>query len=1176
MVKLKKQKLTIILLILLVFNLPSLSATDVTIDGNNIMSNNINGLGFKGFGVLSANGTSALLLDYKAHQLEKYIMLLKILFGGTNPLMTHVKIEMGNDRNNSTGPDPCTMRVANEEANVKRHPAFQLAKDAKKFNPDLKVSLLRWNSPAWANTNDKVYTWYKNTILTAYRTYGYMVDYVNPGLNERAPDLTWTKQYADRVKNDTSGFENQTERNLYNNIKIVISDEVGTGSFGTSLVSDSGLRNLVSVAAFHYNTEDDSAGNFKKLADQYDFEVWNSEAQATFSNSAFRPNNNMRDPSIAGTGIGGINGPLEMGNTIIKGFSHSRRTHFVYQPAIGSFYEGGQYSFKELLSARDPWSGWIHFDAGLVILRHFSFFAKTGWENSTNSKGIWRALPQSSYTGATGTNPINGRNGTPSYLTMASPDKQNFSIVFINDSEYTQNYNLRTINMAYTGNPALEMWETRAADPGKAFNSNYMKYLGDVSANGNGLYSITLKPYSIMTVSTLTNKLNPEITQALPVEAERTVLDTDATGKQQDLSDNILYADDFDYSEIRVPQIDTNGQISGTDSYIESRGGTKSAIPRFTSDRNGAFEAYLPTDSTNYILRQQIDEPTMGLGETWNNGDPITAIGDLRWLNYKASVDVSFENNSVQGGKNYAALGARQQGGGSSHNMNGTPYYLKFWFDGGWMLKVDGTTVANGNVANGSGGVTISGFDTAYNAWHKLALEVVDNQVTAYLDNIKLASYTDTNPRLSGRVDLASGYYYTRFDNLKVETIEGKVPYYSELLDNLEMYDLSATPVKKLIYTGSWAHENGKSMYNYHRTLSTSQSANATLCYTFTGTGIDIIGPNDGSARLEVSLDNQIVETSAATAKTGDTGQTYMIKDLEYAEHTVIFKLISGKLVVDSVGIRTSANPGNIPSPTATAAPTPTPEPQENPVFTGGPYILKGTSDYENLPNGLTDELGDFTIACRVNLPAITPWSRIFDFGSNTSIFMMMTPASGATGLPYFCITLNGTEGEQGLNGSTAFPTNTDQHIAITKKGNTGTLYINGLKIDQNNSMTLSPSDMGNSLYNYIGRSQWEHDPYLEGSIDDFRIYNRAISEAEIKELAEGSQQGMRGDANKDGIINIVDALLIAQHYVGLPITGVFIEKNADVDCSTTINIVDALLVAQFYVKLIDSISCME
>ncbi len=144
----------------------------------------------------------------------------------------------------------------------------------------------------------------------------------------------------------------------------------------------------------------------------------------------------MREPTVAGTGIGGRNSALEMGNTIIKGFTNSRRTNFIYQPAIGSFYEGGQYSFKELVSARDPWSGWLHYDAGIDILRHFSWFAKTGWENSSNTAGIWRAVPQSSYTGATGTNPVIGRNGTPSYLTLAAPDKRNFSTVLMNDSEY--------------------------------------------------------------------------------------------------------------------------------------------------------------------------------------------------------------------------------------------------------------------------------------------------------------------------------------------------------------------------------------------------------------------------------------------------------------------------------------------------------------------------------------------------------------------------------------------------------------------------------------------------------------------------------------------------------------------------------------------------------------------
>src|SRR6185369_1492899 len=526
---------------------------------------------------------------------------------------------------------------------------------------------------------------------------------------------------------------------------------------------------------------------FKKLAEQFDKEVWNSEAQATFGNSSFRPSNNTKDPSVAGTGIGGINGPLEMGNTIIKGFVNSRRSHFVYQPAIGSFYEGGQYSFKELLSARDPWSGWIHYDAALQVLRHFSWFAKTGWENQGNTAGIWRVVPQSSASGATGTNPVNGRNGTPNYLTLAAPDKHHFSTVFVNDSESAKTYQLRTTNMAFEGTPSLELWETTAAEPGKAFNVNHMRYRCSAAGSASNGYMITVKPYSILTATTTVNLSNAAYQIPLPVEGARPVLDTNADGSAPSTSDTLLYADDFDYTKQVVSVIGAGGQVTGTESYVTSRGGSQSVMPRFLCDRNGAFEAYLPSGSSNYVLRQQVDQPSMGLGGTWNDGEPITAVGDNRWLNYKASVDVSFENDSTQSGDNYAAIGARQQGGGSSHTLSGTPYLLKFQFDGSWQLLVDGKSVANGNVASGTGGVTISGFKAAYDAWHNLALEVVDNKISAFLDGTLLTTYTDAKARLSGGVDLASGYYFTRFDNLKVEKVAGSAPYYVELLDNLEL-----------------------------------------------------------------------------------------------------------------------------------------------------------------------------------------------------------------------------------------------------------------------------------------------------------------------------------------------------------------------------------------------------
>jgi hypothetical protein len=58
------------------------------------------------------------------------------------------------------------------------------------------------------------------------------------------------------------------------------------------------------------------------------------------------------------------------------------------------------------------------------------------------------------------------------------------------------------------------------------------------------------------------------------------------------------------------------------------------------------------------------------------------------------------------------------------------------------------------------------------------------------------------------------------------------------------------------------------------------------------------------------------------------------------------------------------------------------------------------------------------------------------------------------------------------------------------------------------------------------------------------------------------------GDVNEDGIVYIVDALMIAQYYVGLNPPG-FNSAHADVNGDGTINIVDALLVAQYDVELI-------
>ncbi len=163
----------------------------------------------------------------------------------------------------------------------------------------------------------------------------------------------------------------------------------------------------------------------------------------------------------------------------------------------------------------------------------------------------------------------------------------------------------------------------------------------------------------------------------------------------------------------------------------------------------------------------------------------------------------------------------------------------------------------------------------------------------------------------------------------------------------------------------------------------------------------------------------------------------------------------------------------------------------------GNAISLNG-SNYASLPKGIVNSADDITIATWVKLDTAITWTRIFDIGNSTSAYMYFSPRI-STGVPRFAIKNGGTE--QVIDGPSAFPLGWT-HIAVTLSGNTGKLYINGDSVSANTGMTINPSELGATINNYIGRSQFA-DPYLKGSIDDFRIYNRALSASEIQAMLQ-------------------------------------------------------------------------
>ncbi|HEY3957205.1 MAG TPA: arabinofuranosidase catalytic domain-containing protein [Streptosporangiaceae bacterium] len=169
----------------------------------------------------------------------------------------------------------------------------------------------------------------------------------------------------------------------------------------------------------------------------------------------------------------------------------------------------------------------------------------------------------------------------------------------------------------------------------------------------------------------------------------------------------------------------------------------------------------------------------------------------------------------------------------------------------------------------------------------------------------------------------------------------------------------------------------------------------------------------------------------------------------------------------------------------------------------GNAVRLSGSGEYAALPSGIVSGLHDFTVSAWVNPSQNTPWSRIFDFGTGTNNYMFLTLSAGGGPLR-FAVTTSGNGNEQQLNDTTTLPLNTWSLVTVTLSGSTGTLYVNGQPVATNTNMTLTPSDLGDTTQNWIGRSQFPADPYLNATVDDFNIYSRALSAAEVAALATG------------------------------------------------------------------------
>jgi hypothetical protein len=175
----------------------------------------------------------------------------------------------------------------------------------------------------------------------------------------------------------------------------------------------------------------------------------------------------------------------------------------------------------------------------------------------------------------------------------------------------------------------------------------------------------------------------------------------------------------------------------------------------------------------------------------------------------------------------------------------------------------------------------------------------------------------------------------------------------------------------------------------------------------------------------------------------------------------------------------------------------------EGPPGGGKALQFDGLNDYVSLPIGaLLSSLTDSTFAVWVDFSGSGgDWQRVFDFGTGTTNYMFLTANVAGSQAPRFAIR-TATVGEQVVTGSAALGTGW-HHLAVVidAAGMTLRLYQDGTLV-ASGATTLLPKDLAATTQDWLGRSQFTADAFFNGALDDFRIFNRALSESEVRYLA--------------------------------------------------------------------------
>jgi hypothetical protein len=278
--------------------------------------------------------------------------------------LQQLKVEIGGDGNSNAGSEPSTMHFR-EDANFTRGVGWWLMREARRRNPQIKLTALAWNFPGWV---ERGYSPATIEYLTRYlegaeRTAGIRIDYVGIW-NETKMDPRFITDL--RRSLDEHGLAT----------RIVADDLVNTWDIVEAMKRDAALRAAVAVMGTHYpQPRFVTSDRAKRASRDWGKPIWSTE-DGPWADSWGA--DGQQTQSYAGSYAEVIN----------RNYVQGRLTSTNFWALLTAAPDNLGLPHAGLFVADSPWSGHYELKSPLWVVAHTTQFAQPGWRYSDSASGL--------------------------------------------------------------------------------------------------------------------------------------------------------------------------------------------------------------------------------------------------------------------------------------------------------------------------------------------------------------------------------------------------------------------------------------------------------------------------------------------------------------------------------------------------------------------------------------------------------------------------------------------------------------------------------------------------------------------------------------------------------------------------------------------------------------------